>query len=107
MLLYPEVLLEQKKDFILPVPSPEGINADIPLLIRAIRLSYDFNNRDDWALFPSELCGIVRPLLEGGFYSNELPCNGRGRSLAELRMCPEDPDPPAGSPGNRANPSIG
>nr|WP_303714760.1 hypothetical protein [Methanoculleus marisnigri] len=47
MLLYPEVILEQKKDFTLSVPSPEGINADIPLLIQAIRLSYDFNNRDD------------------------------------------------------------
>jgi len=78
MLLYPEVLLEQKKDFILPVPSPEGINADIPLLIRAIRLSYDFNNRDDWAMFLSELCGIVRPLLEGGPIQTSCPATVEG-----------------------------
>ncbi|MCK9306310.1 MAG: hypothetical protein M0P17_02155 [Methanoculleus sp.] len=66
MLLCPGVLLEQKKDFTLSIPSPEDTNADIPLLIRAMQLSYDFNNRDDGDMFLYELHGTVRPLLEGG-----------------------------------------
>jgi len=65
MLLYPEVLLEQKKNFILSVPSSDGLNTDVPLLIRAIRLSYDFNKQDEWRAFCQELRGIVLPLIEG------------------------------------------
>lgn len=63
MLLYPEVLLKQENDFILSVPSPDGIDADIPLLVRAVRLSYDLNQRQEWEAFLAEVCGIVSPLL--------------------------------------------
>lgn len=64
MLLYPEVFMEQKKNFILSVPSSDGLSIDVPLLIRAVRLSYDFNRQDEWRAFCRELQGIVRPLIE-------------------------------------------
>jgi len=63
MLLYPDILLDHKRDFLLSVPSPEGENRDVPLLIRAIRLSYDLNERKEWGMFREELRGIVRGLL--------------------------------------------
>jgi len=47
------------------VPSPDGIDADIPLLVRAVRLSYDLNRQQEWEAFLAEVRGIVRPLLEG------------------------------------------
>ncbi len=64
MLLYPEVLLEQKKNFFLSLKTSEGEDIDIPLFIRAIRLSYDLNTREGWAEFLCELRGIVGLLLE-------------------------------------------
>ncbi len=63
MLLYPEVLLEQKRDFVLTVRSPEGADADVLLMIRAVRLSHDLNRREGWEAFCSELREIVRPLI--------------------------------------------
>ncbi|MCM2466188.1 hypothetical protein [Methanoculleus oceani] len=63
MLLYPEVLLEQERDFVLTVRSPEGTNADVLLMIRAVRLSHDLNRREGWEAFCSELREIVRPLI--------------------------------------------
>jgi len=63
MLLYPEVLLEQKKDLIISIPSNEGANRDVLLLIRAIRLSYDMNDIDEWEKFRIELRNIVKPLI--------------------------------------------
>lgn len=63
MLLYPEVLLEQRKDLTLAVPSPEGARRDVLLMIRAIRLSYDLNRKEGWKAFRDELRAIVRPLV--------------------------------------------
>lgn len=63
MLLYPEVLLEQKRDFVLPVRSPEGIDTDVQLMIRAVRLSHDLHQREGWEAFCSELREIVMPLI--------------------------------------------
>lgn len=63
MLLYPEVLLEQKQNFALTVRSPEGTDMDVSLMIRAVRLSHDLNRREGWAAFRSELREIVRPLI--------------------------------------------
>ncbi len=63
MLLYPEALLEQKKDFTLIVPSPGGIDAEVPLLIRTVRLSYDLNQQQGWDAFLAEVREAVRPLL--------------------------------------------
>ncbi|MDD4455723.1 MAG: McrC family protein [Candidatus Methanomethylophilaceae archaeon] len=63
MLLYPEVLLKQKQDFVLTVHSFEGADMDILLMIRAIRLSHDLNRREGWEAFSNELREIVRPLI--------------------------------------------
>lgn len=63
MLLYPEVLLEQKQDFALTLRSPAGADMEIPLMIRAVRLSHDLNRREGWAAFRSELREVVRPLI--------------------------------------------
>ncbi len=63
MLLYPEVLLKQKQDFFLTVRSLEGMDVDILLMIRAIRLSHDLNRREGWEAFHSEIREIVRPLI--------------------------------------------
>nr|WP_214019883.1 McrC family protein [Methanoculleus sp.] len=65
MLLYPEVLLEQKRDFIFSVRSTEGVDANVPLMIRAVRLSHDLNRREGWKAFRSELQGLVKPLIAG------------------------------------------
>jgi len=79
MLLYPEVLLEQKQDFMLSVPSPDGADVDVPLMIRAIRLSYDFNRREGWEAFRSELREIVKPLIAE---QEPLATGGPGRAKA-------------------------
>ncbi|NMA10235.1 MAG: McrC family protein [Methanomicrobiales archaeon] len=63
MLLYPEVILAQKQDFVLTVRSPEGTDVDVLLMIRAVRLSHDLTRRDGWEAFRSELREIVRPLV--------------------------------------------
>ena len=63
MLLYPEVLLEQKKDLFLSVPSDKGITREVVLLIRAIRLSYNMIDQEGWNDFRSELRSIMEPLL--------------------------------------------
>jgi len=63
MLLYPEVMLSQKKDLTLSVPSSEGFNRDVLLMIRSIRLSYNMTNKEEWEKFRNELRDIMRPLL--------------------------------------------
>jgi len=77
MLLYPEVLLEQKRDFVLPVRSPEGIDTDVQLMIRAVQLSHDLNRREGWEAFCSELREIVMPLI-----SEQEPRRSTGSSRA-------------------------
>ncbi|WP_332449378.1 McrC family protein [Methanoculleus sp.] len=62
ILLYPEALLAQKRDLILPVRSPDGTETDVPLMIRAIRLSHDLNRKEGWQRFLSELKEVVNPL---------------------------------------------
>lgn len=81
MLLYPEVLLEQKKNFILSVPSSDGLNTDVPLFIRAIRLSYDLNKRDEWGAFCQELREIVKSLIER---QDSLRMDGYAKARAEI-----------------------
>jgi len=71
MLLYPEVLLEQKKDLVLSIPGSEGMRREVFLLIRAIRLSYNMNTDEEWAKFRDELRTIVQPLLEGTEMMNQ------------------------------------
>ena len=63
MLLYPEVLLEQRKNLTLPVPSPTGAKRDVLLMVRAIRLSHDLNRKEGWNTFRDELRAIVQPLI--------------------------------------------
>lgn len=65
MLLYPDVLLEQKQDLVLSVPSPEGSRRDVLLMVRAVRLCHDLNTPKGWTAFRGELRGIVRPLVAG------------------------------------------
>jgi 5-methylcytosine-specific restriction enzyme subunit McrC len=45
------------------VRSPAGADMEIPLMIRAVRLSHDLNRREGWAAFRSELREVVRPLI--------------------------------------------
>lgn len=80
MLLYPEVLLEQKRDFALTVHSVEGTDVDVSLMIRAVRLSHDLNRRDGWEAFRSELREIVRPLIAG---KELLEATESGRAVVE------------------------
>lgn len=70
MLLYPEVLLGQEKNLLLSVPSPESMNRDVLLMIRAVRLSHDLNKKESWTAFRNELRGIVRPLIAEEMRSN-------------------------------------
>lgn len=62
MLLYPEALLTQKRDLILPVHSPDGTETNVQLMIRAIRLSHDLNRKEGWRRFLNELKEVVDPL---------------------------------------------
>ncbi|WP_067072787.1 McrC family protein [Methanoculleus horonobensis] len=80
MLLYPEVLFEQKQDFALTVRSVEGTDMDILLMIRAVRLSHDLNHQDGWEAFRSELREIVRPLIAE---REPLTTTESGRAAAE------------------------
>jgi len=63
MLLYPEVMVNQKKDLTLSVPSSDDGNRDVLLMIRSIRLSYNMINKEEWEEFRRELRTIVKPLL--------------------------------------------
>ncbi len=59
MLLYPDLLLSQRRDFIFNTPDRE----EIRLMIRSISLSYNLSDSKGWAGFMEELAGIIRPLL--------------------------------------------
>ncbi len=63
MLLYPEVMVNQKKDLTLSVPSSDDSNRDVLLMIRSIRLAYNMINKEEWEEFRKELRTIVRPLI--------------------------------------------
>ena len=63
MLLYPDVLLNQRKDLILSVPSSKGFNHEVLLMIRSIRLSYNMINDEEWEEFRKELQACTKPLL--------------------------------------------
>ena len=64
MLLYPDALVSQARDFFLSVPSSEEENVEIPLMVRAIPLSYDLNSQDGWDTFLKRLREIVRHLVD-------------------------------------------
>ncbi len=59
MLLYPDLLLSQRRDFTFNTPDRE----EIRLMIRSIRLSYNLSDPKGWAGFREELTGIMRMFL--------------------------------------------
>jgi len=63
------------------VRSPKGADADVLLMIRAVRLSHDLNRREGWEVFCSELREIVRPLIAE---QGPLAATEQGRAEAEV-----------------------
>jgi len=57
MLLYPDMIFSQKRDFTITGP-----NTEIQVLIRSIPLSYNLSDPKGWAAFQKNLNEIVRPL---------------------------------------------
>jgi len=63
MLLYPDAIVDYKRDFSFLLPTPDESIEKVTLLIRAVRLSRNLNVPEEWEQFRCELRHIVKPLV--------------------------------------------